>query len=553
MISVRKKGEGQNSDHEPNQKVYDFRLLALYVIKGGEDDKKVLYSWAAGCNSEDVQLAIYEAEATQMLNTRSKDKTYHLVVSFRPEDEEKLTEASLRDIEQEFAKALGFENHQRICGVHTNTSNTHMHIAYNKIDPEKLISLAPSHDYPKRDAVCRAMEQKYGLKIDLGMEDKANDRQSAGAKTMEVRSGLESLESYGKRHAEDICDRLTKAKNWQDVHQAFALYGLEIKPSGNGFAVHDKYGKHKVKASSLDRNLSKKHLEEKYSTYEAPAAKEYEELEKYQERPIQPASTPRDQLFAAYKERIDAKYERIKEIKEQTRTQIEAVEAEYDKACGELIFKQMLSHDRKRLIKQFRTEQKQEIRAIRAAANEQKEALNTETPFANWIEYLQYEARHGNTAALFVLRSRTRPIKNISAARENQKLVQAFKDELLEEIQQEQLEILAQDGLLTKDRNQILNMLKLQEYAVYSGEIADILDLPFEVDGKGTVIYTLENGGKIRDDGQKVHFSAHDAEAVKLKTLVEIMEARKQMQKEIVNPKISKNDQSQQKSKSILR
>lgn len=532
MISVRKRGE-EPSTCEPNQKVYDFRLLSLYIIQGGTEDKKVLHSWAAGCNSEDVKLAIYEAEATQMLNTRSKDKTYHLVVSFRPEDEEKLTEAALKDIEQEFAKVLGFENHQRVCGVHTNTSNMHMHVAYNKIDPEKLTSLAPSHDYPKRDAVCRAMEQKYGLKIDLGMAEKNSDRQSAGAKTMEVRSGLESLESYAKHHTADIQKHLALSANWQDVHQVFALYGLEIKPSGNGFAVHDKYGKHKVKASGLDRSLNKKHLEEKFGTWEVPAVKEYEELEKYEARPIQPESTPRDQLFAAYKERIDAKYERLKEINAQTRVQIEALEAEYDKACGELIFKKMLSHDCKRLVKQFRTEQKQEIRAIRAAATEQKEALNSETPFANWIEYLQHEARSSNAAALFVLRSRTRPIKNVSAARENQKLVQAFKDELLEEIQQEQLEILAKEGLLTKDRNQMLNMLKLQEYAVYSGEIAAIMDLPFEVDGKGTVIYTLENGGKIRDDGQKVHFSAHDAEAVKLKAMVESMEARKQAQKEL--------------------
>ena len=535
MISTRK-GGGENKKRQGPTKVYDFRPLSLYIMGKGYENSKVLHSWAAGCNSENIELAIYEAEATQMLNTRSKNKTYHLVISFRPEDEGKLTEEVLKDIELNFAQALGFENHQRVCGVHVDTANMHMHVAYNKIDPEKFTSLAPSHDYRKRDEVCRAMEQKYGLKIDLGKDDKDREPQSAGSKTMEKRSGLESLESYAKRHAQEMKQYLDKASSWQEAHQAFGRFGLVIKPSGNGFAIHDKYGKHKVKASNVERTFSKKYLSEKFGEFQAPAVIEVTEIEKYEPRPVQPKSTARDTLFADYKAKIGRKYEHLKEINEQSKARIEAIEAEYDRACGELIFKQMLSKDRQRLTKQFRTEQKMEIRAERAAANEQREALNTETPFSNWLEYLQHEARSGNTAALLTLRSSNKPLKD-NQSKENNKMVQAAKNELLDDIQQQQLEVLAQDGLLNKDRNKILNMLKLQEYAVYENDIAAILDLPFEVDGKGTVIYTLPNGGKVRDDSQQVHFSAHDSNALKLKAFVDTIEARKQQQKQLVKPK----------------
>ena len=73
----------------------------------------------------------------------------------------------------------------------------------------------------------------------------------------------------------------------------------------------------------------------------------------------------------------------------------------------------------------------------------------------------------------------------------------------------------------------------MQEYAVYNNEIAELLDLPFEVDSKGTVIFTLPNGGKIRDDGQEIHFSAHDPEAAKKQILVEYLASREQQQKSL--------------------
>ncbi|WP_235731728.1 relaxase/mobilization nuclease domain-containing protein [Fundidesulfovibrio putealis] len=49
-------------------------------------------------------------------------------------------------IEEEFAKTIGLSEHQRHCGVHKNTNNLHMHVAYNMIHPERL----PRHDSPAR-------------------------------------------------------------------------------------------------------------------------------------------------------------------------------------------------------------------------------------------------------------------------------------------------------------------------------------------------------------------------------------------------------------------
>ncbi len=180
----------------------NYRGLAKYIADASHAGEKCLMAWAAGCwSGDDYELAIKEIEAVQALNTRTrKEKTYHLMISFRPEDEEKLTSEVLKEIESEFAKALGFQEHQRHCGVHKNTANIHMHVAYNMIHPEKLTRHEPYRDYRKRDIVCRTLEKKYGLAIDNGREQSQKDhaRNNEKAATYEAHSGQQSFDSYVK-------------------------------------------------------------------------------------------------------------------------------------------------------------------------------------------------------------------------------------------------------------------------------------------------------------------------------------------------------------------
>lgn len=111
-------------DHKPENDNY--RALALYVAGIGDATDKVLTKWTAGCQMDDLYSALKEVEAVQAKNTRSrKNKTYHLMVSWRPEDEAKLTPEIFQAIEREFAAALGLAEHQRQAGVHQNTEHIH--------------------------------------------------------------------------------------------------------------------------------------------------------------------------------------------------------------------------------------------------------------------------------------------------------------------------------------------------------------------------------------------------------------------------------------------
>ena len=102
-----------------------YRALALYVAAAGQEEK-ALISWVAGCLDDDYFFGIYEVEVTQDLNsTSTKSKIYHLVINFRPEDEDKLTLEIFQDMERGFAEALGFGVHQRHAEVYRDTGNLH--------------------------------------------------------------------------------------------------------------------------------------------------------------------------------------------------------------------------------------------------------------------------------------------------------------------------------------------------------------------------------------------------------------------------------------------
>lgn len=253
--------------------------------------EKCLLTWTEGCWTEgDYERAIEEVVATQDLNTRSKkEKTYHLIVSFRPEDQEKLTEEVFKEIEKRFAEALGLSEHQRHCGVHINTKNIHMHVAYNLIDKESFTRKEPWRDFAARDKLCRELEKEFGLTPDKGRGQGVDRSLSQTAAVKEAHSGEQSFESFARERAAVLEEETAEATTWQAVHQAFARHGMELDKRGGGLAVKDKAGGQRIKMSSMTRELTLKKLESRLGKYEPvkDAALLPESESQYGPKPIQ--------------------------------------------------------------------------------------------------------------------------------------------------------------------------------------------------------------------------------------------------------------------------
>lgn len=261
--------------------------LGKYIEAAPQENEKREHLWIKNClageNEEDLDYALKEMYATQKMNERVKEKTYHIVVSFHPDDK-KLSKTNLQDIDDRVTKILGFEKHQRVVATHVDQKHYHMHIAYNMIHPETFMKHEPWQKHRELQSLAKSLEKQYGLiQID---RDKYKDKSLKSAMDYEAHTWQQSFYSYALEHKEHIDNiRNNKSATWQDLHEAFAKYGMRLKPSGNGFKIETcnndnhaandngnrkklKEKTHRIKASDFGRDYSKKSLEKDLGDYQ---------------------------------------------------------------------------------------------------------------------------------------------------------------------------------------------------------------------------------------------------------------------------------------------
>ncbi|HAT3955925.1 TPA: relaxase/mobilization nuclease domain-containing protein [Kluyvera ascorbata] len=239
-----------------------FSELAKYLQNPQNKQERVGAVKVSNCQQENIlDAARFEIEPTQRLNTRSEDdKTYHLLISFRAG--ENPSQAVLDAIEARMCAAMGYEDHQRVSAVHYDTDNVHIHIAINKIHPETHNIHTPYNDYKIRSYMCQVLEKEFGLETDNHKATRT--RSENNANDMERHSGIESFLGWIKK---ECADELKQAESWQQLHQVMQANGLELRQKGNGFVITGPDGVG-VKASSVDRSLSRTSLEKKFGEFE---------------------------------------------------------------------------------------------------------------------------------------------------------------------------------------------------------------------------------------------------------------------------------------------
>ncbi|AUG55274.1 TraI/MobA(P) family conjugative relaxase [Thalassospira marina] len=267
----------------------NYKELAHYIAAAKEAGEKLDRFWIAHCGAgnskEDLDLALVEIEAVRRLKPDVKDKSYHMIISFRPGEKDRLSDQDLKDIAETYAGALGFSGHQYVAGTHINTDNFHMHIAFNRVHPETLQLVTPYRDFKILDRVSRQLEKKYGLFVDNGMAQRKDNsaKLSPSARDYESQTWQESFQNHVLGHRKEILKQTADAKTWQDLHQVLGDYDIRLKKRGNGFVLLGPDGQG-MKASALDRSLSKAALEKKLGTFKPSG----EEQKATQEKPSRP-------------------------------------------------------------------------------------------------------------------------------------------------------------------------------------------------------------------------------------------------------------------------
>ena len=401
-------------------------LTAAYIADEGHGGAKVAPGSVrlTNCASETLGEAVREIELTQAQARRGKaEQTYHLVVAF-PAGEVPSRE-QLEDIEDDLVRAIGFGDHQRLSAVHTDKDHLHFHVAINKVHPETFRTITPHQDKNKLMAACARLEIKHGLAATHGERVQASDgaRLEGRAADMEAHSGQESLLRFVRETAKaDLLATSAAGKGWQDLHDAAASHGLEVRPRGAGvvFGVPGK-PRLSVKASDVDRVLSAKGLTDRLGPFQADTrsggahkAQEAQDGARAapgaSQRPGGYDRRPRGRDAAT--DELVARYRAEREERQAARVAgFDAVRARHASYRAEL---RQEGVDRRRHDRQFgttpqRREVDREERRVRMrqsvdAAAAEREAVRKRNHTPTWYGFLQGEAEAGNEKALRLLR-----------------------------------------------------------------------------------------------------------------------------------------------------
>ncbi|MCG6316664.1 relaxase/mobilization nuclease domain-containing protein [Vibrio alginolyticus] len=443
----------------------DFSGLVRYLTDTQSKEHRLGQVRLTNCDADSIRDAICEILATQQTNTRAKgDKTYHLIISFRAG--EQVNSDVLSKIEERICESLGFGEHQRISAVHNDTDNLHVHVAINKIHPSRHTIHEPYYSHRTLAEQCERLEKAFGLQQDNHIPNQ--NRSAARAADMERHSGIESLIGWIKR---ECINEIKAAQTWSDLHATLSQNGLTLSEKGNGLVISSDTGV-TIKASTLDRNLSKPKLESRFGAFKPRQTINNTSSSKrtYQKKPVQ-TRIDTTELYARYQ----------KEQKSLATDKATALEKVRQKKNQQVLYAKKQGKVRRMAIKLTNsgkftkrllyTQASQSLQKSIALVQQQyqldRQAIYKTYSKRTWADWLKHQAHQGDQGALAALRSR--------------------------------------EAAQTLDGNTLQGNGKAQK------DLSSVID---SITKTGTILFRSKNGA-IRDDGKRLQVSGQtDKESI---------------------------------------
>jgi hypothetical protein len=189
-------------------------------------------------------------------------------------------------------------------------------------------------------------------------------------------------------------------------------------------------------------------------------------------------------------------------IRTKSEVRLAAIREKWRLKRAELERLSILKRNRRNLLQLARKSEAAELAEAKAQAAREREDLNREQPCCSWQDFLRLEAEQGDEIALAVLRSRQSAVEPEAPpiAADRGKLAAAKADYAAQ-----QVEILQNGDLTSKGKKNLLAFLRMENVIREEREAGAITR---SVDKKGAVVFSFADGGKIRDCGGVVFFSA---------------------------------------------
>jgi len=265
----------------------DYQVAYMLSEKLGDTKgERLFHIGARNFVSTDIDGQRAEMIAVAQAASRSPNPIDHWLLSWR--EGELPTPAEIDETVAMFVENLGVGGQPCIYACHGDTDNRHVHLALNRYDPlsRRMIEI---NDGFTREAAHQAVAlivDRFGWQAEADaryavvdgrpvMAAGAAARQSEGRKPIgakaaayENRTGYRSAQRIVQ---EEAVPRIKAARSWRDLHAALAEVGIRYDLVGtNGVTL--KVGDERVKASSVDRAITRTQVEKRLGAFEPRAA-----------------------------------------------------------------------------------------------------------------------------------------------------------------------------------------------------------------------------------------------------------------------------------------
>ena len=184
-----------------------------YIFREGKLGKTLLFHNLCGTTPKEIY---EEMKMVSDYNTRCRNKFLRIEIGIAPQDEKRLSLASVRNFASDFAICMELANHQWVAVTHKDTDNMHIHIIANRISLYREV-YDTTFVSNRAARVAEELSRKYGLTI--AKEVKA-ERAHQKAKASPMREQI-------KKEVQQICYTLLDKYKGSGIsgHSMF-LYNL---------------------------------------------------------------------------------------------------------------------------------------------------------------------------------------------------------------------------------------------------------------------------------------------------------------------------------------
>ena len=197
----------------------DFNGVINYMLNKPDDKAKVLAATGVRIASANDIAHDFNLQASMRPNVQKA--VCHTILSFSANDAERLTDAMMVKIANEYLEKIGYADTQSLIVRHSDRQHPHLHICINRIGNDGK-TISDRNEKYRSTKICRELTERYGLTIGEGKQ-KVN------------RPRLRGKDKLRYEIFDVIKAVLPQSKNWKDFVEGLEQQGIttHFKTKGN--------------------------------------------------------------------------------------------------------------------------------------------------------------------------------------------------------------------------------------------------------------------------------------------------------------------------------